>query len=109
MTAGLLIPFARRRPTPGALYVGGVAVFALLVLALTGARAMDPVAVALIGVPLGPLGVIAAAIALPLFAAPPSLPLAALIVAGALAIAVVNVLVATLITRATAGEPVLRR
>jgi hypothetical protein len=109
MTAGLLIPFARRRPTPGLLYVAGVAVFSLLILALTGAHAMDPVAVALIGVPLGPIGVVAAAVALPAFATAPTVAVALLVLISALVIAVVNVLVATLITMLTTGTPILRR
>jgi len=108
MTAGLPIAL-RRRPTPGALYVGGVAAFALLILVFVAAGGMTPVALALIGVPLGPVGVVVAAMALPAFAAPPSLPVALLVLAAAIAVAAVNVLVATLITRATSGEPILRR
>ena len=107
MTAGLLVPI-RRRPTPGVLYVGGVAVFAVLVLLFTAMHGMTPSAVALIGIPLGPLGVVAAAIALPVFTTVPSLATAAIVLAAAMSIAVVNVLATALITRAVAGEPLLR-
>jgi len=108
MTVGLRIPH-RRRPTPGALYVAGTAGFAVLLLALVTARLVDPAAIALIGVPLGPAGVVAAALALPAFAAPPSLALSVLVVAAALAIGVVNVLLVTAIGWIAAGRPVLRR
>jgi hypothetical protein len=108
MTVGLHLPL-RRRPTPGALYVAGTAGFAVLLLALVAARLVDPAAIALIGVPLGPAGVVAAAAALPLFTAPPTLALSVLVVAGALAIGVVNVLLVTLIGWIAAGRPILRR
>ncbi|RIX30797.1 hypothetical protein [Amnibacterium setariae] len=107
MTVGLHLPL-RRRPTPGALYVAGTAGFAVLLLALVAARLVDPAAIALVGVPLGPAGVVAAA-ALPLFTAPPTLALSVLVVAGALAIGVVNVLLVTLIGWIAAGRPILRR
>ena len=108
MTAGVLLP-ARRRPTPGALYATGIAAFAVLLLVLVSVRLVDPVAVALIGVPLGPIGVVVAAIALPVFTAPLTLPVAMLVIVAALAIAVVNVLVASLIAFVASGRPILRR
>jgi hypothetical protein len=109
MTAGLSLPLVRRRPTPGALYTAGVVAFATLVLLLTGAGLMDPVAITLIGVPLGPIGVVVAALAMPAFTGVPSPALAALVVAGTLAVAVVNVLAATLVARLASGAPILRR
>jgi hypothetical protein len=93
MTAGLLVPH-RRRPTIGALYVGAVAAFAVLMLVLAAAGLVRPLAVAVIAVPLGPIGILAAAFALPALQGPPSLALAAIVLAAVLAIAAVNVLIA---------------
>lgn len=110
MTTGLLHPSLRRPlPTPGALYVVGVVLFALLLLVLVGAGLMDPVAVALVGVPLGPLGVVAAAAALPAFTTTPSLAVGALVLAAVLAIAAVNVLAVAIVSAVASGRPVLRR
>ncbi|MGT2426401.1 hypothetical protein [Amnibacterium kyonggiense] len=99
----------RRRPTPGALYVAGVAAFAIAALLVVAAGGMTPPALAVIGVPLGPLGVVAAVAALPELTAPPSPAVALLVLASAMAIAVVNVLVAALVSRAATGRPLLRR
>ena len=108
MTAGLLVP-PRRRPTVGALYVGAVAAFAVLMLALAASGVVRPLAVAVIAVPLGPIGILAAAFALPALTGPPSLALAALVLASALAIAVINVMIAATLAfvaaRRTGAEP----
>lgn len=109
MTAGLSLRLPRRRPTPGALYVLAAAGFAVLLLLLVAARAVDPTALALAGVPLGPLGVAAAAIALPAFTGPVPLPVAGLVLAAVLAIAAVNVLAVTVIAHVASGSPILRR
>ncbi|MGN6445119.1 hypothetical protein [Amnibacterium sp.] len=108
MTAGLLVR-STRRPTPGAIYVAAVAGFAVLLLALAASGLADPAAVALAGVPLGPLGVIAAASALPVLTAPPTPAVAALVIAAVLLIGAVNVLVAALITGVANGGRRRRR
>jgi hypothetical protein len=59
MTQGLFMT-GRRRPTLGALYVVAVGVFAVLLLALVTTGLASPVAVVLVAVPLGPLGIVAA-------------------------------------------------
>jgi len=109
MTAGLTLPLMRRRPTPGALYVLGVAAFAVLLLVLAAAGAVDPVAVVLAGVPLGPLGVVAAALAMPVFTGTVTLPVAGLVLASVLAIAAVNVMAVAIIAAVASGRPILRR
>jgi len=107
MTAGLLVP-RRRRPTIGALYVGAVAAFAVLMLVLAAAGLVRPLALAVIAVPLGPIGILVAAFALPALQGPPSLALAATVLAAVLAIGAVNVLVAAtlawLAARRTAAD-----
>lgn len=97
MTQGLFVT-GRRRPTLGALYVAAVGAFAVLLLALVTSGIAAPLAVVLVAVPLGPLGVVAAALALPLFTTAPSVPLAVLVLAAALAIAVVNVMLAATVS-----------
>ena len=109
MTAGLPLPLMQRRPTPGALYVLGVAAFAVLLLVLVGAGAVDPVAVVLAGVPLGPLGVVAAAFAMPVFTGTVTLPVAAIVLAAVLAIAAVNVMAVAFVASVASGRPLLRR
>lgn len=101
MTAGLLLPH-RRRPTVGALYTGAVGAFAVLILALVATGAMRPLGVAVIAVPLGPLGVLAAALAMPVLSEPPSLALSAAVLAAVLVIAAVNVLLAAGLAAVTA-------
>ncbi|GAA4735793.1 hypothetical protein GCM10025783_02210 [Amnibacterium soli] len=101
MTAGLLVPH-RRRPTIGALYVGAVAAFAVLMLVLVAAGLVQPLAVAVVAVPLGPIGVLAAAFALPALQGPPSLALGAIVLAAVLAVAAVNVLLAAALARVSA-------
>ncbi|GAA2752560.1 hypothetical protein [Amnibacterium kyonggiense] len=93
MTRGLFVT-GRRRPTLGALYVAAVGAFAVLLLALVGAGLASPVAVIIVAVPLGPIGVVAAALALPVLGAIPSPPVAVLILAAVLAIAAANVMLA---------------
>ena len=93
MSSGLFVT-KRRRPTIGALYVAAVGAFAVLLLALVTTGLASPVAVVLVAVPLGPLGIVAAALSLPVLATTPSVPLAVLILAFALAIAAVNVMLA---------------
>lgn len=93
MSRGLFVT-TRRRPTLGALYVSAVGAFAVLLLALASGGFVHPVAVAIIAVPLGPIGIVVAALALPLLAGPPSVALAAIVLAAVLAVAVVNVMIA---------------
>jgi hypothetical protein len=93
MTQGLFMT-GRRRPTLGALYVVAVGVFAVLLLALVTTGLASPVAVVLVAVPLGPLGIVAAALSLPVLATTPSTAIAVLVLAVALAIAAVNVMLA---------------
>ena len=59
--------------------------------------------------PLGPLGVVAAAMALPVFTGTVSLPVAGMVLAAVLAIAVVNVLAAWLVSTFASGRPLRRR
>lgn len=103
MTQGLLVT-GRRRPTLGALYVAAVGAFAVLLLALVTSGLASPVAVVLVAVPLGPLGIVAAAIALPVLGTTPSVALAVLVLAGTLAIAVVNVMIGAVIAWFATGR-----
>lgn len=103
MAAGLLVPL-RRRPTVGAIYVGAVAGFAVLMLTLAATGVAQPLALAVIAVPLGPLGVLAAAFALPALTGPPSPAIAALVLAAALAIATLNVMIASALASLAAGR-----
>ncbi|MBW4041943.1 MAG: hypothetical protein HIU86_07415 [Acidobacteria bacterium] len=93
MTHGLFMT-GRRRPTLGALYVAAVGAFTLLVLALVVSGLASPLAVVLVAVPLGPIGVVAAALSLPALTTPPSAALAVLVLAAALAVATINVMLA---------------
>jgi hypothetical protein len=93
MTHGLFVT-GRRRPTLGALYVAAVGAFAVLILALVAAGLASPLAVVLVAVPLGPIGIVAAALSLPALTTAPSVALAALVLAAALTVAAINVLLA---------------
>jgi hypothetical protein len=93
MTHGLLMT-GRRRPTLGALYVAAVGAFAVLLLALVTSGLASPIALVVVAVPLGPLGIVAAALAMPVLATTPSVALAVLVLAVTLAIAAVNVMLA---------------
>jgi hypothetical protein len=103
MTQGLLVT-GRRRPTLGALYVAAVGVFAVLLLALSMTGLASPVAVVIVAVPLGPLGLVAAALALPALSTTPSLALAVLVLAGTLAIAAANVMIGAVIAWFATGR-----
>jgi hypothetical protein len=96
MTHGPLMT-GRRRPTLGALYVAAVGVFAVLLLLLVTTGLASPVAVVLVAVPLGPIGIVAGALALPALGSTPSVALAGLLLAGSLAIAAVNVMLGAVI------------
>jgi hypothetical protein len=93
---GLLVP-PRRRLTPGAVYVAGVGLLAVLLLGLAASGLMDARGVALVAVPLGPIGVVAAVAALPLLTTPLPPALAVLVLAAVLAVAAVNVLLGALL------------
>jgi hypothetical protein len=93
MAHGLFMS-GRRRPTIGALYVAAVGVLAGLMLLLVTTGLASPIAVGLVAVPLGPIGIVVAALALPVLSTTPSGALAVLILATALAIAAVNVMLA---------------
>jgi hypothetical protein len=108
MTTGLFLS-RRRRPTLGALYVAAVGLFAVLLLALTVDGLADPIAIAIVAVPLGPIGIVAAALALPALSGPPSLALAGIFLAAVLAIAAINVLFAAAIAFAADGRIRLAR
>ncbi|WP_375407018.1 hypothetical protein [uncultured Amnibacterium sp.] len=99
MTNGVFMT-GRRRPTLGALYVSAVGAFAVLLLALVASGLASPMAVALVAVPLGPLGIAAAALSLPALSTPPSIALAVLVLAVTLAVGAVNVMVAAAIAYA---------
>lgn len=93
MTQGLFVT-GRRRPTLGALYVAAVGAFAVLILALVTSGLASPLAVVLVAVPLGPIGIVAAALSLPALTTTPSVAVAVLVLAAALAVAAINVVLA---------------
>lgn len=111
MASGLLLP-ARRRPTPGLLYVGGVAALTVLLLALAAADVIPPALVALVAIPLGPLGLagVAALVAFSLgITVDGSVPLLAVdagVLAAVLVLATANVLVVAATARSIARQPV---
>jgi hypothetical protein len=83
----------RRRPTIGALYASAVGLLAVLLLALAETGLVDPIAVAVVAVPLGPIGIVVAALALPVLSGPASPALAGIVLAVVLAVAALNVMI----------------
>ena len=97
MTPGLFVT-GRRRPTLGALYVAAVGAFAVLMLALVTTGLASPLAMVLVAVPLGPIGIVAAAVSLPALTTTPSVAVALLVLAAALAVAAINVVLAATVS-----------